>query len=88
MGLFEACLVAAVDELRQAVGEVPLSQVPEATAGQAGGFSPEGRPNHVLLLLPRSSGDERADRIRLGVPRSLCERMAAIDDRSGTPGLG
>ncbi len=84
-GLFEACLTAAVDDLRESTGEVPLDQIPEAIARQAAGVGAGGPPNQVLLLL-RSSGDERADRIRLGILRSFAERLASVAGwRPGAP---
>jgi AcrR family transcriptional regulator len=84
-GLFEACLAAAVDEFHQASGDVPLEQVPEAIARQTAGFGSGGIPNQLVLLL-RSSGDERVDRIRVGVLRSYGERLAAAAGwRAGDP---
>jgi AcrR family transcriptional regulator len=84
-GLFEACLTGAVDELGRAVAaDVTLEQLPQVIAGQLAG--PQGgpfvgtRPSRLLLLL-RSSGDERADQIRLGVLRSSAERLAAAAGR-------
>jgi AcrR family transcriptional regulator len=76
-GLFSACLAAAGDELRQSTGGVPLDKVPEAIAGQIAGSGAEEHPDEVLLLLLRSSGDERVDQIRLGVLSTYTERLAA-----------
>ena len=75
-GLFEACLVGAVDEFGRSVAEdVTLDQVPQAMAAQLAGPHTNKYPNQIVLLL-RSSGDERADRIRLDVLRSFAERLA------------
>lgn len=74
-GLFEACLTAAVDEIRRTTGDIPLEEVPLAIARQVAGLSPGGLP-HQLVLLLRSSGDVRADQIRIGVMRSFGERLA------------
>jgi AcrR family transcriptional regulator len=76
-GLFTVCLTAADDEFRRNTGDVPLSQVPAAIAGQIADPSAPGRPNQILLLLLRSSGDERADQIRLDVLRTYGERLAS-----------
>jgi AcrR family transcriptional regulator len=75
-GLFEACLTAAIEEMRTTAGDVAPSRIPEVMARQSG-LGADGRPNEALLLLLRSSGDERADRIRIGMLRSLAERLAA-----------
>jgi AcrR family transcriptional regulator len=84
-GLFEACLSAVHEEMRQTAGEVTLAQVPEAIAAQVAGLGREGFPNRLALLL-RSSGDERADEIRFGVLRTSAERLAeAAGWRPGAP---
>ena len=73
-GLFEACLVGAVDELGRTVAKnVTLEQIPRAIAEQLGG--PDEYANQLLLLL-RSSGDEHAEQIRVDVLRSAAERLA------------
>jgi AcrR family transcriptional regulator len=76
-GLFEACLVGAVDEFGSTVAEdVTLEQLPHTIARQLAGPHTSKHPNLLLLLL-RSSGDERADQIRLGILRSFAERLAS-----------
>ncbi|MET0494493.1 MAG: TetR family transcriptional regulator [Actinoplanes sp.] len=77
-GLFEACLTGAVDELGRAITtETALDQVPLTIARHlTGPFSGGRYPNRLLLML-RTSGDERADAIRLGILRSFSERLAA-----------
>jgi AcrR family transcriptional regulator len=80
-GLFKACLTGAVDELRQTVStDVTLEQVPYAIARQLAGPH-VGKDPSLLLLLLRSSGDERADQIRLGILRSSAESLASIAGR-------
>jgi AcrR family transcriptional regulator len=74
-GLFEACLATAVDELRS-TGDVPLDRVAETIAAQTAGIGSGSVPNQLALLF-RTSGDERADQIRLGVLRTSSERLAA-----------
>ena len=76
-GLFAACLTAAVDELRRTTDDLPFERIPQVIAGQVTGTSGEGHPNQVLLLLLRSSGDERADQIRLEVLCGYGERLAS-----------
>ena len=86
-GLFEACLAGAVDELGRTVGEeTTLDQVAQAMAGHLAGPGTGRYPIRLLLLL-RSSGDERADRIRVDILRSFAQRLAAAAGwRPGDPG--
>jgi len=80
-GLFEACLQGVGDELGDTVGpDVGLDQVPRRIARHLSGQHVGEHPNQLLLLL-RSSGDERAEQIRLGILRSFAERMAAAAGR-------
>jgi AcrR family transcriptional regulator len=76
-GLFEACLNAVGDEMRRTAGDVPLDRVGEVIAQQVTGLGPGVLPNGLVLLL-RSSGDEKADRIRLDALRTSTERLAAL----------
>ncbi|MFB9185934.1 TetR/AcrR family transcriptional regulator [Dactylosporangium sucinum] len=75
-GLFAACLTKAGDELRRSPGDASLETAPAAIAAQIVGRALPERPYQLLLLL-RSSGDERAEQIRLGVLRGYSERLAA-----------
>jgi AcrR family transcriptional regulator len=76
-GLFEACLVGAVDELGRTVSDdLTLDQVVQAITAQLAGPQTEKYPTRLLLLL-RSSGDDRADQIRQGILRSFAERLAS-----------
>ena len=86
-GLFKACLTGAADELgRTVAANVTLDQVPGAIARQLAGPHTGKHPSLLVLLL-RSSGDARADQIRLGVLRSFAERLAAAAGRRpGDPG--
>jgi AcrR family transcriptional regulator len=72
-GLFAACLAAAVDDLRKAATDAPFDTVPDTIATQVA----VGDHYERLLLLVRSSGDERADQIRVDVLRSYGEGLAA-----------
>lgn len=76
-GLFEACLNAVQDDLRQTAGEVPRERVAEVIAQQVTSQGPGVLPSELVLLL-RSSGDERADRIRRDALRASCERLATL----------
>lgn len=77
-GLFEACLSRAVDNFGRTVpADMTLDQVPHVIASQLAGPDTDNHPNQLLLLL-RSSGDERADRIRLEMLHSFAERLAVI----------
>jgi len=76
-GLFEACLAGAVEDMRRSTGSARLSEVPERIAEQAAGLDSDGVPRHLVLLL-RSSGDARADEIRVGMLRTFAERLAAL----------
>jgi len=80
-GLFEACLVGAVDEFdRTAAENVTLEQIPEVLAGQLADPVTGSAATRLMLLL-RSSGDDRADQIRFGVLRSYAERLASTAGR-------
>lgn len=82
-GLFTACLTGAVDELgRTVTAKVTFEEVPETIARQLAGPH-NGKTPHQLALLLRSSGDARADEIRLGILRSFAERLAEL---AGDPG--
>ncbi|MBB5867959.1 AcrR family transcriptional regulator [Allocatelliglobosispora scoriae] len=77
-GLFEACLVSATEELKRVAGTVSgASKVPDAIVKQVLGAAPGELPNEVLMLLLRSSGDERAERMRVGLLRTFTERLAS-----------
>ena len=85
-GLFEACLAHAVDELGQSVGDtVTFEQILPIMATQIAG-APNGEDQLRMMLLLRSSGDERADQIRRDVFRSFAERLAtAVGWQPGQP---
>jgi len=76
-GLFEACLVGAVDEIDRAVpADLDHAQVAQIIAKHLTDTGVGGYPHRLLMLL-RSSGDERADQIRLDILRSFAERLAS-----------
>ncbi|RFA18139.1 TetR/AcrR family transcriptional regulator [Subtercola boreus] len=81
-GLFEACLAHVGRELdRQDAEPSSLTQIIETIIHQVAD-SPSGEQSLQLLMLLRSSGDERADLIRRNTLQRFAERMAAT---SGWP---
>lgn len=76
-GLFAACLAEAIDELRRDTADAAPDALPSVIAGQVAGSGVEGGHYEHLLVLVRSSGDERADRIRAGVLRDYSEALAS-----------
>lgn len=85
-GLFEACLRRVVEDLdRPLAGPTSVVDIAETMIGQLVDVA-EDAPLHLLLLL-RSSGDERADEIRRRTLESFAEGMAtAAGWRPGQPG--
>ncbi|WP_189332717.1 TetR/AcrR family transcriptional regulator [Actinoplanes ianthinogenes] len=75
-GLFEAALTASFTELRAAAGDVDPAAIPETIAEQIIGQSGDAGPSHALLLILRSSGDEKADQIRLRFLQMFAEKLA------------
>ncbi|GAA2713700.1 TetR/AcrR family transcriptional regulator [Actinoplanes palleronii] len=75
-GLFEAALKAGFAELRAAAGDVTPGEVPETIVHQVIGQSTGAGPSNSLLLILRSSGDERADQIRLRFLHLFAEKLA------------
>ncbi len=77
-GLFEACLIRAVEELERpdaresTIEEVLQSMVSQVTS------PPSGDHPYQLLLLLRSSGDRRADLIQRKALRYFSEQMATV----------
>jgi AcrR family transcriptional regulator len=77
--LFAASLEGAVQDLGRSADKVQgLPQMVEAISHHAVGITPEGVPGQVLLLLLRSSGDERAEQKRLAVLRSFASKIASV----------
>lgn len=79
-GLFEACLARAGEELKLPEPGAPtLERVARSLVHQVVGFS-----NDQLLLLLRTSGDDRADAIRRRILRTFAEKTASV--AGWTPG--
>ncbi|AEV86510.1 HTH-type transcriptional regulator betI [Actinoplanes sp. SE50] len=82
-GLFEAALTASFTELRAAAGDVDPARIPETIAEQIIGQSSNTGPSHALLLILRSSGEERADRIRLRFLHMFAEKLSEAASLQG-----
>jgi AcrR family transcriptional regulator len=77
-GLFEACLTRTVQELDDAEARTPtLDELVETMIEQITTPTSANKPLQLLLLL-RSSGDDRADAIRRRTMQTYTERMATI----------
>ena len=75
-GLFEACLAGVGDELgREATQDATLERIPHDIAAKLAGPHAAQYRNQLLLLL-RSSGDERAERIRVDILHTFADRLA------------
>jgi AcrR family transcriptional regulator len=75
-GLFTACLQRVVEDLGRQLGAQGVDQLLDSILGQLTD-APSGEPALHLLLLLRSSGDERADEIRRRALQAFAERIAA-----------
>jgi AcrR family transcriptional regulator len=76
-GLFEACLAAAVTDLRRDTDNPSLESIAPAMASRMAGPTSDRHVPDTLLLLLRSSGDAGADNVRREFLQSISERMAA-----------
>ena len=76
-GLFETCLSSAAGVLAESAEDVTeLTQLAAAIADRVIVASAHGDLANTLLLLLRSSGDERAEQIRVDVLRAFGEMLA------------
>ncbi len=87
-GLFETCLTSAAGELTESArGVLGLGPLAETIADRVTVATPEGNLANLLLLLLRSSGDERAERIRVDLLREFGEMLARVAGLApGAPG--
>ncbi|GID96346.1 TetR family transcriptional regulator [Amorphoplanes digitatis] len=76
-GLFEACLTTAVTDVRRDESGVPVDGIAEGIARRIGGTADDDRLRVALLLLLRSSGDDRIDELRRSVLHAVSEKMAS-----------
>lgn len=78
-GLFEACLESAGRSVSKSTGTIyTIADVADAISRDTTGIHKGAPPDDALLLLLRSSGDEQAERIRVGVLHSYSERIAGL----------
>ena len=75
-GLFEACLERAAAQVDRTTA-LTIEQVVESVVENMASSVADREPYQLLLLI-RSSGDERADRIRLDTIQSFAERIASV----------
>jgi len=89
-GLFEECLTSAAGALSESAEDVAgLAQLAEAIAVRVSIATPRGDLANALLLLLRSSGDQRAEQIRVDMLRAFGELLArAAGWKPGRPGEG
>ncbi|SNY65128.1 TetR/AcrR family transcriptional regulator [Paractinoplanes atraurantiacus] len=86
-GLFEACLSSAVSELRRDSGEIALDDVAADIARRITTSRDDESMTESMLLLLRTSGDERAEQMRRGVIQAISERLAAVCSPTAPDGL-
>ena len=78
-GLFEACLSSAAGVLAESAEDVTeLTQLAAAIADRVIVASSHGDLANALLLLLGSSGDERAEQIRVDMLRAFGEMLAEV----------
>jgi AcrR family transcriptional regulator len=78
-GLFEACLASAARVLVESADEVSdLDQLAEAISRHVTDVRLERGLRPALLVLLRSSGDERAEQVRVATLRGYGERLASL----------
>jgi AcrR family transcriptional regulator len=77
-GLFEACLTDAIAQLDSETDALAPDEIAAGIARRIAGVAGEQRLDEGLLLLIRSSGDERVDELRRRVIRSISERLADL----------
>lgn len=83
-GLFEACLMHAAQQVGSPSG-IAFAQAVQVVADRVAAAPGNDGSLHLLLLL-RTSGDERADAIRRKTLRNFAERIATLADGThGTP---
>lgn len=77
-GLFRACLAGSADELERSVSQdVTLDQLASVMARHLTDAGNGRYPTRIMMLL-RSSGDPRAEEIRIGTLHSFAERLAGL----------
>lgn len=86
-GLFEACLASAARVLVESADEVSdVSQLADTISRHVTDVRLERGLRPALLVLLRSSGDERAEQIRVATLRGYGERLATLAGWTGKLG--
>ncbi|WP_328474905.1 TetR/AcrR family transcriptional regulator [Actinoplanes sp. NBC_00393] len=75
-GLFQACLQTAIIDLKRDTDGIALADVAASIAYRLTSPADDPALLDALLLLVRSSGDERVDAMRRTVLHSMSERLA------------
>ncbi|MEU8238448.1 TetR family transcriptional regulator [Actinoplanes missouriensis] len=75
-GLFEACLTGAITDVGTNTDDLERDDIAARLARHLSGSPDRVQLRNALLLLMRSSGDERIDGLRHAVLRSLSEKLA------------
>lgn len=81
-GLFEACLTSAVADLRSEPDRSSPTDIAATMAHRIVGSAGDKRTHDSLLLLVRTSGDERTEAMRSAFVRSISERLAGATGES------
>jgi AcrR family transcriptional regulator len=86
-GLFEACLGMAVTDLRHEVDNMTPAAIAARIVERIAGPADDAQLQGSLLMLLRTTGDERIDTMRRTVLETVSARLAAATNgaREGTP---
>ena len=79
-GLFEACLGTAVTDIRDDMESMSPDAIAARIVRRITGPSDDSRLREALLMLLRTSGDERIDDMRRMVLESVTRRLATASD--------
>lgn len=83
-GLFEACLSTSVGEPRPEDGDTTLDRVQRTMARRVAGTTAEDDPERLkLMMLLRTSGDERAEELRRQALTRISTRLAEATSAGG-----
>jgi AcrR family transcriptional regulator len=85
-GLFEACLASAVTDIRDKFDELSPDAVAARIVQRIAGPADHAELQDGLLMLLRTTGDERIDTMRRTVLEAVSERLAAAHAPDGQPG--
>ncbi|WP_305785327.1 TetR/AcrR family transcriptional regulator [Symbioplanes lichenis] len=83
-GLFEACLTSAFLALKKETTGISRTRIAEGIARRVLGSASDEGLHEAMLLLLRSSGDERIDGMRRALLHSMSERLAEAVAGPGT----